>query len=178
MLVALPETSTGKILHDRKKRLCIESTIAPSQASLHARFAETMRSTLYRPTMIMITQPAIGFANVYTCLIYGLYYTFFDSIPRVYLGIYGFSVSEVGLSFLSISIGTILGIAVFLPWAFRWARTAKTVSPTTDPERCLVPAVYASVMVPISLLIFGESPPHASSASCTRIILADLLSHI
>lgn len=178
MLVALPETSTAKILHDRKKRLCIASTITSSGASLYARFAETMRSTLYRPTMIMVTQPAIGFANVYTCLIYGLYYTFFDSIPRVYLGVYGFSASEVGLSFLGISIGTILGIAVFLPWAFRWARTAKTVQPTTDPERCLVPAVYASIMVPISLLIFGELFSYASSTSCTRVILTDLISHI
>ncbi|GAB7357393.1 hypothetical protein MBLNU459_g8331t1 [Dothideomycetes sp. NU459] len=154
MFTLLPETSRAKILFDRRKRLCIPNIGTASQPTMYARFVETLTSTLYRPTKILLTQPAIAFSNVYTCLIYGVYYTFFDSVPRVYLQVYHFEVSEVGLSFLSISAGTVLGIAVFLPWAYRWMRTAETKSPRSDPERCLVPALYASISVPISLLIF------------------------
>ncbi|GAB7357394.1 hypothetical protein MBLNU459_g8331t2 [Dothideomycetes sp. NU459] len=157
MFTLLPETSRAKILFDRRKRLCIPNIGTASQPTMYARFVETLTSTLYRPTKILLTQPAIAFSNVYTCLIYGVYYTFFDSVPRVYLQVYHFEVSEVGLSFLSISAGTVLGIAVFLPWAYRWMRTAETKSPRSDPERCLVPALYASISVPISLLIFGSS---------------------
>lgn len=173
MFMMLPETSSAKIRHDRIKRLQVPDTnISPAKMSL--RFMETLKSTLYRPTKIIFTQPAIAFANVYTCLIYGLYYTFFESVPRVYVEVYGFSVSEVGLCFLSIATGTVLGMAVFLPWAFRWARSAKTVQPTTNPERCLLPAVYASVVVPISLLIFGSWIPSGRIRRYLQIMFADL----
>lgn len=103
----------------------------------------------------MLTHPAVAFANIYTCLIYGLYYTFFESFPRVYLGVYHFTYMQTGLAFSSITLGALLGTLVFLPWAFRWAKLAKSTPPASRPERCLVPGLYASFVVPCGLLIFG-----------------------
>jgi DHA1 family multidrug resistance protein-like MFS transporter len=103
----------------------------------------------------MMTSPAVAFANLYTCLIYGLYYTFFECIPRVYIETYKFTHPQVGLSFLSISIGAMVGTFSLLPWTISWMKTAVQVNPHVRPERGLVPALYASVIMPASLLLFG-----------------------
>jgi len=103
----------------------------------------------------MLTHPAVAFANVYTCLIYGLYYTFFECIPRTYLYEYEFTNTQTGLCFLSIAIGALIGTISLLPWSLAWIRTAKTLAPTESPERSLVPALYASVAMPICLFVFG-----------------------
>lgn len=160
MLAALPETSAAKILHNRMKRL---RPIGEANETTHethrinwTKLGSTVKETLYTPLKIMIQHPGILFSNVYTCIIYGLYYTFFNSFPLVYLDIYNFSYEDLGLSFLAVTVGTFVGTFALLPWAVSWARSAKTTSPYSCPERVLVPGLFATFAIPIGLLIFGE----------------------
>jgi DHA1 family multidrug resistance protein-like MFS transporter len=87
---------------------------------------------------------------------YGLYYTFFECIPTVYIRTYKFTNPDVGLSFLSISVGALVGTVLLLPWAIGWIRSSVEISPSVRPKRTLVPALYASVIMPASLLLFGQ----------------------
>jgi hypothetical protein len=48
--------------------------------------------------------PQILFVNVYTALIYGIYYSFFEVFALVYPGMYGFNVGETGLVFVCIIV--------------------------------------------------------------------------
>jgi DHA1 family multidrug resistance protein-like MFS transporter len=75
---------------------------------------------------------------------YGLYYTFFECIPTVYIRTYKFTNPDVGLSFLSISVGALVGTVLL------------EISPSVRPKRTLVPALYASVIMPASLPLFGQ----------------------
>ena len=153
---ALPETYLPKRLHDRKTQSSAHVERLGLEKNLWKTFTLSIRKHILRPMQIMLTRPAVAFANLYTCLIYGLYYTFFECIPRVYIRTYKFSYPEVGLSFLSISIGALVGGILLLPWTIGWMRACVQPDSHIRPERSLVPALYASVIMPASLLLFGE----------------------
>lgn len=104
----------------------------------------------------MLTNPAVFFANIYTMLMYGIYYSFFDSFPRVYLYTYRFKEGNLGLAFLSITVGALLGLALYLPWAYWWSRNMQKLGPR-QAEKCLVPGIFGSLLIPIGLFLFGLS---------------------
>ncbi|KAI5247558.1 MFS general substrate transporter [Aureobasidium subglaciale] len=155
MSVILPETYHTKRLYDQRRRLVVSTQNSDRQTQHSVQLSHIFEKHLYRPVKIMLTHPAVAFANVYTCLIYGLYYTFFECIPRVYLHTYDFSYTGVGLSFLSIAIGALLGGFAIFMWFVSSTRSASHHGPHSKPERNLVPALYASVTMPIGLLLFA-----------------------
>ena len=55
----------------------------------------------------------MAFTNGYTALIYGIYYTFFEAFPLVYIGIYGFNLGTMGIVFTCVIVGCVIGIAVY-----------------------------------------------------------------
>lgn len=156
MLIALPETFAPKIVHDKmQKKRSRDTNLGEKPTKSWSKVTSTLNSALLQPTRIMIIHPGVFFANIYTCIIYAIYYTCFTSFPLVYQNIYGFNPRDLGLAFLAITVGTIMGNLAFLPWACWWARSAKTLSAYEKPERCLVPALYACLVLPAGLLIFG-----------------------
>ena len=102
MWVAFPETSAANILLRRAKRLrkltgnsnyksqseLDQGAMTPRQVIVHA---------LVKPTQIMFEDPAVFFTNIYSAFIYGIYYSFFEAFPLVYMDIYGFSVGLMGV---------------------------------------------------------------------------------
>jgi MFS transporter, DHA1 family, multidrug resistance protein len=95
------------------------------------------------------------FTCVYTALVYAIYYSFFEAFPIVYIGVYGFNLGQMGLTFLSISAS--VGLAIPSYWAYMYyivepEITRKGLPP---PERCLIPALVVSFLLPIGLFIFG-----------------------
>jgi DHA1 family multidrug resistance protein-like MFS transporter len=58
--------------------------------------------------------PQILFVNVYTALIYGIYYSFFEVFGLVYPVMYGFNVGETGLVFVCIIVRHTLDLPSFL----------------------------------------------------------------
>lgn len=162
MFFCLPETSADKILLCRAQRLRrrtgnqdLKSQGEIDQMrNLHVK--DMIKEALWRPNQLMLLDPSIGFTAMYSGLIYGTYYSFFEVFPLVYQGIYGFNLGQQGLVFLSITIGSIVAVAIY------WAHNYFNVEPEirkfgyTVPERRLVPAIYASFLLPAGLFIFGE----------------------
>lgn len=83
MLVFLPETSADNILLRRARRLrkvtrdpniCSPCELSRDNQSVGA----LMISSLVKPLEIMAKDPAILFTNLYTSLVYGIYYSFFE----------------------------------------------------------------------------------------------------
>lgn len=101
---------------------------------------------------ICIQDPAVAVANLYTSFIYATYYTFFDAIPRVYLSEYGFGPGGVGLSFLSVLVACVLGVASYISGVLH---TKQQPRQAQDHEAHLRPALLATFLLPIGLLIFG-----------------------
>ncbi|KAF2220602.1 major facilitator superfamily domain-containing protein [Elsinoe ampelina] len=180
MLIALPETYSSTIFYKANK-----TTIpVPSEENLletaghHHRPRNILIASVmivWKPLRIMFTNPAIFFANFYTCLIYAIYYSFFESFPHVYLNVYGFTFQHFSLTFLAICIGTVIGILLYLPWAAWWRRVSRTSVPPPKAETCLVPAIPGSILISLGLFIFAFTtttvPTHHWSLSLTGVAI-------
>ena len=60
-------------------------------------------------------EPIVLFLNIYSALVYGLLYVWFESFVRVFDFIYHFSLAHEGLSFLGVLVGGIIVVPLYLP---------------------------------------------------------------
>jgi DHA1 family multidrug resistance protein-like MFS transporter len=163
LFLCLPETSTSNILLRRAKRLrkiSAEPHRLKSQSEIDQENISVMamvKENLYRPNQMMVLDPAVGFTAVYTALVYGIFYSFFEAFPLVYVGMYGFNVGETGLTFLSITVGVFISIVAY--WSYIWYVVEPDIRKNGlgAPERRLIPALFSSLCCPIGLFIFGKS---------------------
>lgn len=70
--------------------------------------------SLLVPSRITLMDPAVLFINIYLCLIYGVYYSFFESFPIVYQDMYNFPLLGLGLAFLPLAAGTVFSVSGYL----------------------------------------------------------------
>lgn len=71
---------------------------------------EIVIGNLWRPLQINLQDPAVLFTSVYVALIYAIFYSFFEVFPIVYGAAgYGMNLGELGLVFLCISVGVMIG---------------------------------------------------------------------
>jgi DHA1 family multidrug resistance protein-like MFS transporter len=160
MFVLLPETSTPNILLRRAnrlrkltgdKRLLAQSEIDQK----HLNPTAIMIDALIKPLEITIKDPAIAFVNLYTALVYGIYYSFFEVFPLVYPVYYGFSIGMIGVVFLCILIACLIGVAVYTSYLY-WIAIPYTVKNGMGAQEYrLIPAIFAAFGPPIGLFIFA-----------------------
>ncbi|KAJ6111229.1 hypothetical protein N7486_003464 [Penicillium sp. IBT 16267x] len=160
MLLFLPETSTPTILLRRAQRLRriynnerFMSQSEIDQKNMH--FSDVAVDALIKPMEITIKDPAVLFVQVYTAIIYGIYYSFFEVFPLVYPVDYHMNLGQVGLVFLCILVACIIGIAIYFSYLYFWMdpRIARFGWPA--PEARLIPALSASFGPPIGLFLFA-----------------------
>ena len=104
---------------------------------------------------ILIRDPAVMFAPVYTSLVYGIYYSFFEVFPLVYIGLYHFNFGQMGLAFLPIAVATALAIITYFAYLYFILEPNIKANGFGPPDQRLVSALYASFLLPISLFFFG-----------------------
>lgn len=114
----LPETSASNILLRRSMRLrkLSQNPNISSQSQIDRRgltASAIIFDALIKPFEIMFKDPAVLFTNVYTALIYGIYYSFFEVFPLVYGPLYGFNIGETGVVFTCIVVGCILAMGIY-----------------------------------------------------------------
>jgi DHA1 family multidrug resistance protein-like MFS transporter len=116
--ITMPETLEGNILLRRAKRLrkLTGDDRYVSQSELNQKdmsFGSVARDALIKPLEINMKDPAILFTSVYSGIIYGTYYSFFEVFPLVYGGVYGFNLGETGLVFICIVVGCAIGMIFY-----------------------------------------------------------------
>lgn len=159
----LPETSSPTILYYRARRLrkltgnaSFRSQAEIDQAKLTVR--QIVYDALIKPTQINALDPAVLFSTIYTSLVYGIFYSFFESFPLVYQDVYRFSFSISSLPFLGVLAGlAAAGGLVIIHWHFYVVKTVmrEGTSALGQPEKRLVPALFGCFWVPIGLFLFG-----------------------
>lgn len=162
MFFLLPETSSANILLRRAKRLRaktgdqrLKSQSEIDQANI--KFGQLVEESLWRPIQMMILDPSVAFTAVYTALIYGIYYSFFEAFPIVYIEMYGFNIGQQGLTFLSITAGVLIAIASYWTYVYWVVEPEIRTKGLGAPERRLIPALIVCFLCPIGLFIFGKS---------------------
>jgi DHA1 family multidrug resistance protein-like MFS transporter len=126
----MPETSGPNILLCRAQRLrkLTGSQKLMSQSEIdqsHMKVSSIAIDALIKPLEITIKDPAVLFVQVYSGIVYGIYYsckcpltqhsplanrTDFEVFPLVYPVYYGMNLGEVGLVFICIAVGCIFAI--------------------------------------------------------------------
>ena len=155
MFIMMPETSGSNILLRRAKRLraLTGRTDLKSQGEIDqgtASFNHVATQALIKPIEIMFKDPAVLFTNIYTSTIYGIYYSFFEAFPLVYVGIYGFNLGELGIVFTCIIVGAVIGIAIYCSYVWWYLEPDIKKNGLRAQEHRLVPALFASMLLPVS----------------------------
>jgi MFS transporter, DHA1 family, multidrug resistance protein len=164
MMLFLPETSSSNILLRRAARLRkltgnpnLKSQAELDQSKLSV--SAVAYESLFRPWQVMFLDPAILFINLYTALVYGIYYSFFEVFPIVYIGFYGFNLGEMGLTFLSITVSDSLAIPCYYAYLYYLVEPEIKKNGIGAPEGSLIPALFVSFLLPIGLFMFGAYKP-------------------
>ncbi|KAK6209802.1 MFS polyamine transporter [Colletotrichum tabaci] len=91
---------------------------------------------------------------LYTAFAYAMIFSYFASSSYVLQRLYGFNLREVGLSFISVIIGYLLGAGLygFLDARFRIPAVR---AGTSTPEQRLYAALVGSVMLPVGLFWYA-----------------------
>ncbi|CCK71010.1 Flr1p KNAG_0F03480 [Huiozyma naganishii CBS 8797] len=158
-VICFPETSANNILSRRARRLRkqtgddryyttqerIDSAIEPKQFLI---------TTLYRPIKMILLEPIIMAFDLYIALCYGAFYLFFEAFPIVFIGLYKFTLVEMGVAYFGFCVGCIFAYALLLLFL------AKVLGPRFEkgegtPETFLLLAMCVSWCLPCALFLFG-----------------------
>ena len=158
MTFLMPETSEANILYRRAKRLrrATRDDRLRSQSEIDGAHYTTRDHLvlLGRAFTLTFTEAIVFFVDVYTLLLYGILFTWFESFPLVFGNIYEFDLGQQGLVFLGIFVGGIITLPLFLLWV-RYGIVPNIHSPTFKPETILVPTFFGAVSLPICLFFYG-----------------------
>lgn len=158
MFFLLPETSAANILYKRAKRLrkMTGDDRLRSRSEIEAAH-HTMKDHLLvlgRAFTMTFSEPIVFFMDLYSALLYGVLFLWFESFPLVFGEIYGFSAGAQGLAFLGIFIGALVTVPFFLLWV-RYGIIPRFMKPSFKPEMVLPPTFVGAVSLPVCLFWYG-----------------------
>ncbi|KAI0044857.1 MFS general substrate transporter [Auriscalpium vulgare] len=157
-----PETSHTNILYRRAVRLRKatgnENYRAKSEISSEVyTLNDIVQMMLVRAVLLNFQEPIVLALNLYIALIYALLYCWFESLPIVFIGIYGFKDTLVGTSFLGVLMGGVLGIPMFFYYMKYWQEPKMDAEGNLKPEERMLGASIGSLFIPVCLFWFGWS---------------------
>lgn len=120
----------------------------------------TIGLSLLRPFQLLIFEPMCLLLSLLSAVLLGVIYLFFGAFPLVFGGSYGFNLWQVGLSFLGILVGMVLGAALNPIWHSMHRKLVKENHGASEPEFHLPSSIAGAVLVPIGLFWFAWSSFH------------------
>lgn len=122
---------------------------------------QTIMRSCYRPFMLLTLEPMCLCLCIFCAFVLGVLYLFFGAFNIVFTKNHGFNLWQVGLSFLGILIGMLIGIASDSFWFKNYQRLLRQHEERTgevggsEPEYRLPPAILGAPLIVIGLLWFG-----------------------
>lgn len=151
--------SYAYIILDRKTKRLRKETGNPDLRSA----LDTGRSprdlfifSIIRPTKMLFLSPIVFLLSLYTAVVYGYLYLLFTTITEVFEQNYGFSQGSVGLAYLGIGVGSLLGLGLLGASSDRiLAYLTKKNGGVAMPEYRLPPLMVGAWFVPLGLFWYG-----------------------
>ncbi|KFY22429.1 hypothetical protein V493_06614 [Pseudogymnoascus sp. VKM F-4281 (FW-2241)] len=155
----LQETYPPKILAVRAKRLRKET----GNNALHTKWQDPdhtlrhiLRKALVRPFIMLFTQPTIQALALYRAYIYGLMYLVLSTFPMVFEEVYGMSIGNASLNYLSLGVGFVIGLQICAPIVDRIYTRLKTKYDHPGRPEFRIPLMLpGGLLVPVGLFIYG-----------------------
>ena len=95
------------------------------------------------------------YINIYTALIYGIYYSFFEVFTLVYPVMYGFNVGETCTVFVSIIVGCIISMGIYFAYLHFYLVPDVIKNGLREQEFRLRPGLFACFGTTAALFIFA-----------------------
>lgn len=155
------ETYKKVILRRRALKMGIFDS-ASQKTPVRKAFRHFLTVLILRPLHMFVTEPIVTLVSIYNGLIFGILYTFVVSVPWIFRRYYNFSSIAESVSYLGISLGTILACVPFVlidlyyyqTRLIRW-QASHECKQQMPPESRLISSLVGSFLLPASLLISG-----------------------
>lgn len=156
--IFMPESAAYTLLDRKAKRLRKKTGNQQLKSVL-----DTGRTTkqlfmfsIFRPTKMLFLSPIVFLLSLYIALIYGYLYLLFTTMTDVFQNEYHFSQGSVGLAYVGIGIGSIVGMVVQTMasdplFKYMCAKHANI----SRPEYRLIPLFLGAFTIPLSLFWYG-----------------------
>ncbi|KAH9221510.1 major facilitator superfamily domain-containing protein [Leptodontidium sp. 2 PMI_412] len=160
MFLTLPETSAATILYQRAHRIrkVLNRADLKSQSEIdqaHMDVKQVAFDALVKPWEINALDPAVLFSTVYTSLLYGIFYSFFESTPQVFPKIYHFSLGASGLPYLSATVAILVISPIYMGYWYFFVERPLAVKGLGPPEDRLKVGLVGSVIIPSGLFLYA-----------------------
>ncbi|QSS61422.1 MFS multidrug transporter [Histoplasma capsulatum] len=123
--------------------------------------AQTVLRAVYRPMMLLALEPMCLSLCIFAAILLGIIYLFFGAFQLVFSTLHGFTLSQVGLSFLGLFVGMMIAILSDPLWRRNYTRLARKREMKVgklgeyEPEWRLPPAIAGAPLVSIGIFIFA-----------------------
>ncbi|KAH7381318.1 major facilitator superfamily domain-containing protein [Phaeosphaeria sp. MPI-PUGE-AT-0046c] len=160
----VPETYHPVLLRRKAIRLRKETGnqewIAPIE-KLDRSITRTVLWSCIRPFQLLFFEPMCLNLCVLSAILLGVLYLFFGAFPLVFQNNHGFSISQVGLAFLGLLVGMLIGVCTDPIWRRVYGRLVRQREEQggepggSEPEFRLPSTILGAWVVPIALFGFG-----------------------
>lgn len=146
----------------KRKETGDERWKAPMEKSKKS-IPKTIATSLYVPFQLLVLEPMVLNLCALSAILLGVLYLFFGAFALVFRTNHGFDLEAIGLSFLGIFVGMLVGIATDPLWHKNYIRLVRNREAAggepggSEPEFRLPPAILGAVLVPIGIFWFGWS---------------------
>jgi len=164
IIFLVPETYHPVLLRLKARKLRAETGEerwkAPMERTKKS-IPRTIGLSLLRPFQLLLLEPMVSNLCLFSAILLGILYLFFGAFPLIFQKNHGFTVSQVGLTFLGLLVGMIAGVSTDPWWHKNYARLIKQREERTgevggsEPEYRLPPAIAGAPLVTIGLFMFG-----------------------
>ncbi|GEQ67883.1 hypothetical protein JCM33374_g1549 [Metschnikowia sp. JCM 33374] len=111
--------------------------------------------TFWRPFEVMVLEPVVLLINIYLGLVYAIVYLWFEAFPIVFFEMYGFTLVQMGASYVSLIVGIYIGLACYVPYVYKTFTKRILRGDVVTPEVHLPLCIFGSILSPIGLFIFA-----------------------
>ncbi|CAM1509306.1 Fc.00g030450.m01.CDS01 [Cosmosporella sp. VM-42] len=156
--IFMRETYHYTILNQKTKKLRKETGNPKLRSALDTgrTTKELFNLAIVRPSKMLLFSPIVFLLSLYMAIIYGYLYLLFTAMPAIFEGQYGFSTGSVGLSYLGIGVGSMIGLFIAAGTSDRTVTyLTKKNGGERKPEYRLPVIILASFFVPLGLFLFG-----------------------
>lgn len=109
-----------------------------------------------RPMKMLFLSPIVGLMSLYIAINYGILYLFFTTVTFVFEGQYHFSSGAVGLSYIGVGVGMIVGMAALGTLSDKIIRQHQAKGDVTPEHRLpFVLTLPGAIGLPIGVFIYG-----------------------
>ncbi|KAI0505613.1 cycloheximide resistance protein [Xylaria bambusicola] len=168
MLFVMRESFAPVILQRKTEKLRKETNneLLRSKLDIGLSPSDFFKRSAIRPAKLFIFSPVVSITALYTSLTYGYLYIQFTTMTEVFQGQYGFSTNLVGLSFIGLGVGSLIGVFLYSTtsdkYTARKAAEADKIAEETGTEKKGMKPEYrlpllpvGAVLLPIGLFIYG-----------------------